>query len=203
MTDLLSENQAYFKLCMRHRDALEGRIPAWEEPFQEDFMGTDVVLQTLDQYTSESIGIDLSENMVGAFNAQAQSQGSSRKAYQGNLSDPDDSSPSALSDSKFFNFDLAGVGLGFHHFDDCELATKRLSERLKPGGVLFIVDFVAHKMDPEQTAGRGITHHGFTEDQIKTMFEGAGLANFGYEELSEPIKFKDFHASAMTLAYTW
>lgn len=37
-------------------------------------MGTDVVLQVLAKYTSETIGIDLSKDMVGVYNAQAKSQ---------------------------------------------------------------------------------------------------------------------------------
>jgi SAM-dependent methyltransferase len=117
----------------------------------------------------------------------------SRQAYQGNLADPADPSAPGFSDAKFFNFDIAGVGLGFHHIDKPDLAAKRLAERLKTGGVLFIIDFVAHEMDPKFAAGRGITHHGFTEEQIKEKFEGAGLVDFGYEEFSEPITFKDCH----------
>jgi SAM-dependent methyltransferase len=118
-------------------------------------------------------------------------QGTSRQAYQGNLADPVDASPAAFADAKFFDFDVAGVGLGFHHFDKPGLASKRLAERLKTGGVLFIIDFVAHKIDPEDAAHRGITHHGFVEDEIKQMFENAGLTDFGYQELPEPIAFKD------------
>jgi SAM-dependent methyltransferase len=175
----------------------------------------------LSQHTSEAIGIDLSEHMVNVYNAQAQSQvsvtpneepqaiigrlskspgivnypnqmqGSSRRAFQGNLADPTDISPEAFTDAKFFGFDVAGVGLGFHHFDKPDLASKRLAERLKPGGVLFIIDFVAHKIDPQDAAKRGIAHHGFSEEQIRNMFEDAGLTDFAYQELPEPIAFKD------------
>jgi SAM-dependent methyltransferase len=178
---------------------------------------TDNELQVLAQHTSEAIGIDLSEEMVKVYNAQAQSQvstnhqsitwawarrlqypnsmqGSSRQAYQGNLADPKDPSPTAFANSKFFDFEVAGVGLGFHHFDKPDLASKKLAERLKPGGVLFIIDFVAHKIDPKDAALRGITHHGFTEDEIKKMFEDAGLTDFAYQELPEPITFKDCHS---------
>ncbi|KAH6956433.1 S-adenosyl-L-methionine-dependent methyltransferase [Fusarium avenaceum] len=153
--------------------------------------GTGMLSRVLAQHTSEAIGIDLTQDMVDVYNAQAQGQGSPRQAYQGNLADPADASPTAFADAKFFDFDVAGVGLGFHHFDKPELASKRLTERLKTGGVLFIIDFVAHKIDPEDAAHRGITHHGFVEDEIKQMFENAGLTDFGYQELPEPIAFKD------------
>lgn len=65
-------------------------------------------------------------------------------AYQGNLCVPEDPNPSAFTSPEFYNFDIAAVGLGFHHFDDPELAAKRLAERLRPGGVLVILDFLPH-----------------------------------------------------------
>ncbi|KAF4969748.1 hypothetical protein FSARC_3091 [Fusarium sarcochroum] len=207
MTDILSENQAYFgKIANEYDERNADAIVQLERGIQErisfigvkqgarllDYAcGTGMLSRVLAQHTSEAVGVDLSKDMVGVYNAQAQSQGSSRQAYQGNLADPKDASPAAFADAKFFDFDVAGVGLGFHHFDKPELASKRLAERLRPGGVLFIVDFVAHKIDPEYAAMRGITHHGFSEEHIKKMFEDAGLADFAYQELPEPITFND------------
>lgn len=65
-------------------------------------------------------------------------------AHQGNLCVPDDPSPAAFAGPEFFNFDVAAVGLGFHHFDHPALAARRLAERLKTGGVLVILDFLPH-----------------------------------------------------------
>lgn len=65
-------------------------------------------------------------------------------AFSGNLCVPEDQDPEAFRDGKFFEFDLAVVGLGFHHFDHPDLAAKRLAARLKPGGVLLIIDFLPH-----------------------------------------------------------
>ena len=69
---------------------------------------------------------------------------SEMRAYQGNLCNPGDPNPPALASPEFFDFDIAAVGLGFHHFDDPKLAARRLAERLKPGGVLMILDFLPH-----------------------------------------------------------
>ncbi|KAM0508375.1 hypothetical protein ACHAP8_000592 [Fusarium lateritium] len=227
MTDLVSENQAYFgkianEYDQRNADAIvqlehsiQRRIPfigiKQDGRLLDYACGTGMLSRVLAQHTSEAIGIDLSEHMVNVYNTQAQNQviigrvfespamvnypnetqGSSRLAFQGNLADPTDVSPEAFADSKFFGFDVAGVGLGFHHFDKPDLASKRLAERLKPGGVLFIIDFVAHKIDLQDAAKRGIAHHGFSEEQIRKMFEDAGLTDFAYQELPEPITFKD------------
>lgn len=65
-------------------------------------------------------------------------------AYQGNLLDPNDPDPREFSGFDFHLFDIAVVGLGFHHFDDPALAAQRLVERLRPGGVLLILDFLPH-----------------------------------------------------------
>ncbi|KAF5021819.1 hypothetical protein F66182_6145 [Fusarium sp. NRRL 66182] len=211
MADVVVENKAYFgsKIAAEYDQLNADAIVQLERGIQEriPFIGVKQGARLLDyacgtgmlsrastlaQHTSEAIGIDLSHDMVRQYNAQAQTQGSSRQAYQGNLADPTDASPAAFADAKFFNFDVAGVGLGFHHFEKPELASKRLAERLSPGGVLFIVDFVAHKIDPEYAAMRGITHHGFLEQQIKTMFEDAGLADFSYQEFPDPITFHDY-----------
>jgi SAM-dependent methyltransferase len=137
----------------------------------------------------KAIGLPLKSSSI--VHCPNKMQASSRQAFQGNLADPADASPAAFTDAKFFGFDVAGVGLGFHHFDKPDLASKRLAERLRPGGVLFIIDFVAHKIDPKDAAKRGIAHHGFSEEQIKKMFEDAGLTDFAYQELPEPITFKD------------
>ncbi|RAL65902.1 hypothetical protein DID88_005564 [Monilinia fructigena] len=74
--------------------------------------------------------------MVDQYNARASNQGLSPSemiAYQGNLlsstSDPE------LEKEDLYEFDIAVVGLGFHHFDNPALAARKLGERLKKGGI--------------------------------------------------------------------
>jgi len=116
-----------------------------------------------------------------------------RAAHVGNLLDPSDASPSALSDAQFSNFDVAGVGAGFHHFDDAHLAAARLAQRLRPdGGVLFILDFVAHEADPDHGATKGVRHHGFTEAQMRDVFERAGVGRgFEFRVMDEDVVFEN------------
>ena len=95
--------------------------------------------------------MDLSENMVQAYNLRFNPRESSTSdksgiydssdgtltahAVVGNLLDNTHPPPPHLTTSEFSNFDLVVVGLGFHHFQDIPLATRRLVDRLRVGGV--------------------------------------------------------------------
>lgn len=143
-------------------------------------------------------------------------------AFHGNLCVPGDEDPAAFRDAKFFDFDLAVVGLGFHHFDDPALAARRLVARLRPGGVLMIIDFLPH--GPAHGSGHGhdrhdghdehghhheghghmgeeaggdaaadkamktVTHHGFSEEQIKEIFLSAGAGqDFALDDMGQVV----------------
>lgn len=168
--------------------------------------------------------------MVAEFNTLAENQGLSQEemfAYTGNLlsTTPDPS----LDDEKFHNFDIAVVGLGFHHFNDPTLAATRLVQRLKQGGALVIIDFLPHgavdghshshshshshkhshdhahdhSHDSKQTEGgdvvnekelgsaiHTVAHHGFSLEDVKTMFETAGAGgDFETVELGSGVVF--------------
>ncbi|KAK8102929.1 hypothetical protein PG984_016075 [Apiospora sp. TS-2023a] len=193
--------------------------------------GTGLMSRALAPYTTQCVGVDISEGMVGVYNATAQNQGLSEEemhAVVGDVTVPDDPSPAALAGAHFFDFDLAALGLGFHHFADPPLAARRLVERLRPGGVLLILDFVTHepivKKEPREEEGREengghehghghghghshgghghgddkafhnaahtVTHHGFSESQMKGIFEAAGAGRgFAFLELGSGVVF--------------
>jgi SAM-dependent methyltransferase len=135
--------------------------------------------------------------MVNEYNASVQNQGipaSEMRAVLGNLIDASDPNPAALSGPEFHDFDIAVVGLGFHHFDDPALAAKRLAERLKKGGVFMIVDFMPHGHfhGHEHPAQKTVTHMGFSEEDIRRMFEGAGVGGeFDFVLLGKGVVFED------------
>ena len=94
--------------------------------------------------------------MVSTFNGRAADAGldaSTCHAVVGNLFDAepyivDDESGQKingqdfLDDPKFKDFDVCIVGLGFHHFDNFVRCLRILSERVKKGGVVGIVDLL-------------------------------------------------------------
>jgi SAM-dependent methyltransferase len=160
--------------------------------------------QALAPYVTQCVGIDLSEGMVNEYNTSAQNQGiaaSEMHAVLGNLLDVTSPNPPSLSGPEFHDFDIAAVGLGFHHFDDPALAAKRLAERLKKGGVLMIVDFMPHEHfhghdgqghGHDHSAKKTVMHMGFSEEEVKRVFEGAGVGGvFEFVVLGKGVVFED------------
>jgi SAM-dependent methyltransferase len=178
------------------------------------------VTGALGAHATEYIGIDLSENMVAAYNQRFNSNSNSNPsstvadsadapderppqahAVVGNLLAAEDEEPNApthLSGPEYHDFDLVVVGLGFHHFADVRLAAKRLTARLKPGGVFLILDFVTHaaiQHDHDahrdlKDAAHTVKHHGFSEADLRDIFTdaaGAGLEDFAIVRMGEEV----------------
>ena len=139
---------------------------------------------------------------MNEYNTGARNQGISEAemfAHVGNLLDPA-SVPESLSGPDFHGFDVAAVGMGFHPFPDTALAARRLAERLRKGGVLFIVDFMPHA-DPDGCSdghGHGhapgasetVIHFGFSEEDVRRNFEAAGVGDkFEYMVLGKGLVF--------------
>ncbi|ORY12293.1 S-adenosyl-L-methionine-dependent methyltransferase [Clohesyomyces aquaticus] len=128
-------------------------------------------------YVTVTRGIDVSSKMVSTYNDRARAAGFPEEkivAVQGDIFVKDGPTSPELAKPEFYNFDLAIVGFGFHHFEDVVHASRCLKERLRPGGVLLISDFLeggdlmAHE-DGNPIAGSegdhvGHIHHGHHEE---------------------------------------
>ncbi|KAI3340935.1 S-adenosyl-L-methionine-dependent methyltransferase [Ustulina deusta] len=158
--------------------------------------GTGMMSRALAPYVTQCVGMDISEKMIAAYNTQAENQGLSHDEMHAVLGDlTSETVDDALASPELFNFDIAVVGGGFHHFGDPELAAKRLVERLKPNGVLLIWDFLPHgpphrHHDHAERGGeegghdlyRSVMHHGFSEPRMREIFAAAGAgAGFSLE----------------------
>ena len=155
--------------------------------------GPGTVTDILRNHASQFVGLDISENMVQRYNERFRadiSSGLRADAFVGDLLDPS-GTPDFLDAAKFKNFNLVASSGAFHHFEDIQLATDRLSERLKPGGVLLVIDFKEHKPDDiialDHPALPTISHHGFTDDQIREVFSAAGLEDMEVVNAEEEV----------------
>jgi len=109
------------------------------------------------------------------------------------------------------NFDVAVISMALHHVDNPGKMLKRLLERLKPGGVLMVIDRAARKEGGQEGAhNHGHHHHhhhqhevdlnahptgktihpehqAFAPEFLQKIFDSAGCssATFRYVEHSE------------------
>lgn len=126
--------------------------------------------------------------MVEAYNAAATRLGfstSQMRAVEGDLL-----GPCPPSGPEFSNFDIVTCGMAYHHLSSPAQCTKVLAERLVPGGILLISDFVKQDADdmPEavkQHVGHAINGFGFEEWEIRKLFEDAGLVDVDISVLEE------------------
>ncbi|KAG7445218.1 S-adenosyl-L-methionine-dependent methyltransferase [Guyanagaster necrorhizus] len=124
-------------------------------------------------------GVDISQGMVDQYNKTAETLGVSSKmsaiAYQLK------GLPEELEGRKF---DIVLCTMAYHHFESTEEITRILTYFLKPGGTLLVTgrlipDAVSQVADiPEQY--KAIVPHraGFSEEDMRKLFEGAGLGSF-------------------------
>lgn len=137
--------------------------------------------------------IDISANMVARYNAAAREAGASEEqafAVEGDLFAAEVAE--ALTAPEWYNFDVAVVALGFHHFEDPALAVKRLAERLAAAtGVLAVVDFLPFDHEPGAQMQETIRQHGFTSAGLERVFKAGGLEDFKFEVLEEPAVLED------------
>jgi SAM-dependent methyltransferase len=139
-------------------------------------------------------------------------------AVQGNLlASTVQATKPALTDEELSGFDLAAICLALHHVDDVELAVGRLADRLRPGGVLLIIDWMrtdtapantcAHSHDSQgcakgqhsapqdlasHPAAHTISHDWFTRDEILGLFSHAGCQQSSFvlaDRLSDVPRF--------------
>jgi len=143
------------------------------------------VTNALGSYVTTIRGIDISENMVAHYNEAARSSGLTTKqahAVVGDLIGPE--VPAELQGPEFYDFDVAAIGLGFHHFEDPPLAVKRLSERLRAEtGVLIIVDFLPFEHNPHAAAAPAAASHNHAHGSEHHHHEGHEQANTPQEPI--------------------
>ena len=160
--------------------------------------------QILHPKFSQCIGVDLAEGMLAKYRETAVDLGLSEqqmKAVRGNLLAPivDPTNP-PLSDEELSNFDLVAICMALHHVDDIELAVKRLAEKLRPGGVLLVIDWAKMDNPPASASVEHIdnqshinqqgqephpgahtmSHETFTEEQIVNLFQQADCSQSSF-----------------------
>ena len=76
--------------------------------------------------------------------------------------------------------------MSYHHFGDVKQMTSLLVKHIKPNGSLLIADIIKtprHESEPAllEKYKEDVAHlDGFSEEDIRSVFEGAGLTDFEF-----------------------
>jgi SAM-dependent methyltransferase len=203
ITEFIRLNVSWINNDLITVQSAENSVHTQRKPFRvlDYACGPGTVTNALYSYATECIGIDLSENMVETYNARFTTQTTEQlpiaHAVVGNLLE--ETSLEAFSNPEFFNFDLVIIGLGFHHLENPKLATERLVERLKPGGVFAIIDFITHPKE-HGPAIHTVAHHGFSEIQIRDILSEAGLDDIGFRQMDGEVQIRNMSSRKPFLA---
>ncbi|KAF4498565.1 hypothetical protein FAGAP_5268 [Fusarium agapanthi] len=157
--------------------------------------GNGVASRALAPHVSTIRGIDISSKMAEQYDMLAEASGfnpDKMRARHGDLMDPKASPSPELGTPEFNDFDLIVMCMALHLVQDYTDMIQQLSERLRPGGALLIIDLVVSSESgcPEVTMAKESSNHtmskmGFTEMEVKTAFEKAGLGGWSWRWCSE------------------
>jgi ubiquinone/menaquinone biosynthesis C-methylase UbiE len=173
----------------------------------------EVEQQALSSHITHATGLDISSQMLEQYSTLLSSSHPSLHISTAIADFCSGETPSDTLASYAATSDIAGVALGFHHFDNPTLCISNLYTSLKPQGVLFIIDWLPKDVKPEDHIGHAHAHpssshpsssatnqtetpdwqkmqktiktNGFTENDMREFFEGAGFTDFGFEVLEE------------------
>ncbi|KAI0070562.1 S-adenosyl-L-methionine-dependent methyltransferase [Panus rudis PR-1116 ss-1] len=140
--------------------------------------GTGLVSRELAPHVKSILGVDVSQKAVDIYNERVANQGippDEMRAVCVELK----GEPEELDGAKF---DVITCAAAYHHFASVEDMTRILVSFLKPGGSLIITDIIKSEQDIVKEEYRHIVAHarGFSEDDIRNLFENAGLTDFKY-----------------------
>ncbi|KAF9533653.1 S-adenosyl-L-methionine-dependent methyltransferase [Crepidotus variabilis] len=134
------------------------------------------------------VGVDISQALVDNYNERVSNQGISPDEMRAVCIEL----KGEVNELDGHKFDVVVCSAAYHHIENVDGITKALSFHLKPGGVLLVADF----LDLEETNRDGgssstttssgslfpdgyqhIVAHmkGFKSDDLRKLFEGAGL----------------------------
>jgi SAM-dependent methyltransferase len=142
-------------------------------------------------------GMDIASGMVEQYNQMALKTGytpTKMRAIQGDLIDPELTPSPDINTPAFFDFDVVVMCMALHHIEDPDNMILQLSKRLRPGGILLIVDWLANSASSSaQTGNRtlgmpsgAMSRMGFQENEVKSAYDKAGLEDWSWKLTSAP-----------------
>ncbi|KAI5461569.1 S-adenosyl-L-methionine-dependent methyltransferase [Mariannaea sp. PMI_226] len=163
--------------------------------------GNGLATRALAPFFETILGMDISSGMVEQYNKKAQEAGTAsenRRAIQADLLNTDATPSPELDSPEFFGFDAIVMCMALHHVENYATMVQKLSERLKKGGILVIVDWVAPSESgcPITEKVHELSHHtitrmGFKESEVRVAYQDAGLEGWSWKWASERNKMPE------------
>jgi SAM-dependent methyltransferase len=110
-------------------------------------------------------------------------------------------SDEALSSSTTANFDIAGVALGFHHFNNPAACISNLHTSLKKNGVLFIVDWLPKDVKAEEHIGHTHAHPSSQHTHTSSQQPEKEIESEEYQKMQKTIKTNGFSEQDMRVFF--
>lgn len=130
--------------------------------------------RTLKPHFQSCIGVDVSAGMLAKYNATAARLGLGPEEMMGVRGDlfaePVEPTDPPLPEERLQNFDLVAICMALHHMEDIQLAVSKLASRLKPGGILLVIDWA-------QINGATAAQREFMEDVRSGKVQTKGAQN--------------------------
>lgn len=129
----------------------------------------------------DAVGVDPSPGMVNVFKRKLDQPG-----FPVNMScalgDITAVATDPLGDARF---DVVVSSMTFHHVPDVENMMQAIVRHLKPSGTAAVLDLLKTEHSHAFHAkggGHGVHHGGgFSEDDMRAVFEGAGFTDFAFK----------------------
>ncbi|KIJ23510.1 hypothetical protein M422DRAFT_131079, partial [Sphaerobolus stellatus SS14] len=125
------------------------------------------------------VGVDISQGMVGAYNKELPAAGfANTRGVCAELRP--DVEENQLEGEKF---DVIICARSYKHIADNVGITQALKSYLKPRGILLVLDIITGKTRSTMPLVPALMAHkdGYNEDDMKNIFDAAGLQEFEYE----------------------
>ncbi|CAH6721268.1 hypothetical protein CLIB1444_05S07316 [[Candida] jaroonii] len=190
----IENNKKYFDKIANEYDAkilktdLAKIIPEFLESQKSNFKGrlldfacgTGIMIENLVGCFEEVVGVDINDNLLNIFSSRIKG-----KAYKIDI----------LQESTEILglFDVIVCTLAYHHLDDYEAITAKLSQLLAPEGTLYIVDLYnsdVENLNPRQSESvhNSVTHMGgLKKESLMSTLGKAGLKPELKFALEQPI----------------
>ncbi|KZT59739.1 S-adenosyl-L-methionine-dependent methyltransferase [Calocera cornea HHB12733] len=151
--------------------------------------GTGLLSRQLAPYCKSILGVDISQGMVDYYNERVSNQGipaSEMHAIRADLLTPPPAPELAHT-----TFDVVVCSQAYHHIHDLAGTTAALAALLRPGGALLVVDLLRSEQALHMHTRKDVPEHvrhtvahkgGLEEDEVRTCFERAGLAEWAFED---------------------